>query len=455
MNQILCRVTNFGVAARDGEVLRPAASALALAIPKREKAPTPCGRPGKRFPERSERRCNALTNRRGFRLLLLLVLLAGREARILAQASSESSNDPAVIFREGKEAMQSGQLAVAEADFRRVLVLDPKSGSAHINLGVTYMREKRWDDALTELHAAQALSPDQPGILLNIGLVYYRKNDFAAAVEPFSATLRQQPGSQQARYLLGLCYFFTNQYRQATETLAPLWDQESAKLNYLYVLSIAASKSGNAALQKQAFDRMIAVGQNSPEFHLYLGKAWLAEHDTGKALEEFKAAASAQPNLPLVHYFLGRTYIEQRAYPEAEAELEKDATFEPEFAYNYEDLGILYVLLNQPEKAEKCFQEAIERNNQLVNSFFDLAKLYQDAGRYNEALAMADRAVALAPTSASVHFIRGQILKHLGQSAKANEEFQASAKLFKSFNDRLQQDPAGDQLADAQDAARE
>jgi tetratricopeptide (TPR) repeat protein len=208
-------------------------------------------------------------------------------------------------------------------------------------------------------------------------------------------------------------------------------------------------------LQKQAFDQMLAIGQNTPEFHLYLGKAWLAEHETNKALDEFHAAASARPDLPLAHYFLGRTYLEQRAYPQAEAELRKDIAIEPDFAYSYEDLGILYAQLNQPDKAEQYFREAVVRNHELVNSWFGVAKLYRDAGRYEEALKMLDHAEALAPQSGSVHYTRGQVLAHLGQSAKAREEFESSARLLKSFNDRLQVDPLGDQSADAQDAAQQ
>ena len=411
----------------------------------------------------------------GCQVLLLFMLIGGMPARAAdpayniasvpvafllvpameASSAQASAGDPAAIFHEGKQALESGQLAQAEKDFRRVIALDPKSGAAHVNLGVIYMREKRWDDALAELRKAETLSPHEAGILLNIGLVYYRKNDFASAIEPFSVALRQRPDSTQARYLLGLCYFFTNKYGEAVDTLAPLWDKESAKLNYLYVLSIAASKSSNLSLQKRAFDQMLAVGQNTPEFHLYLGKAWLAEGDTGKALDEFNAAASARPDMPLVHYFLGRTYLERHVYSQAETELQRDVAIEPDFAYDYEDLGALYVLLNQPEKAEPFFRKAIERNNTLVNSYFGLAKLYLDDAHYKEALEMLDHALALAPTSASVHFTRGQVLKHLGQSAKADREFQASARLFKSFNDRLQQDHSGDRSADAQDAAQE
>jgi tetratricopeptide (TPR) repeat protein len=402
-------------------------------------------------------------------LLLLLYWLQGTPAHAFVavpspellpiaaatQASNRLPNDPAVAFHDGKSAMESGRLTRAEEDFRRVIVLDPQSAAAHVNLGVTYMREKRWDDALVELRKAESLSPDEPGIRLNIGLAYYRKSDFDSAIAPFTAALQRAPNSMQARYLLGLCYFFTNKYKEAVDTLAPLWEREAHNLNYLYVISIAASKSSNSVMQKQAFDQMLGIGKNTPEFHLYVGKAWLAEGATNKALEEFQAAASARGDLPLVHYFLGRTYLEQHAYAQAEAELQKDIAIEPDVPYNYEDLGILYAQLSQPDRAERYFRQAIERNNLLVNSYFGLAKLYRKNGRYQEALEMLDRAEVLAPHSASVHYTKGQVLARLGQSAKAHQEFDAAAKLLKSFNDRLQQDPSGDHSADAQDAAQQ
>jgi tetratricopeptide (TPR) repeat protein len=380
-------------------------------------------------------------------------------AFVLMQAGSQvparSGADPAALFHQGMRAMQGGQFALAEDRFRQVIALDPNSAAPYINLGVTYMREKRWDEALAPLHKAELLAPKEAGVPLNIGLAYYRKNDFSAATGPFAASLRLAPDSLQARYLLGLCYFFRSKYSDATETMSPLWEKEATNLNYLYVLSIAASKSSNLVLQKKAFEQMLAVGKDSPEFHLYIGKAWLAEDDTAKALSEFQAAAAARPNLPLVHYFLGRTYLEQHAFTQAEEELTKDVALEPDFAYNYEDLGILYAQQHQSQKAELFFRLAIKRDNTLVNSYVGLAKLYREMNRYQEALDMLDRAELLAPQSASVHYARAQVLARLGQSAKARIEFDAAAKLLQSFNDRLQQDPSGDRAADAQGAAQQ
>lgn len=371
------------------------------------------------------------------------------------QTPDQTGANPAVIFHEGKEALQDGKLALAEEDFKRVITLNPEASAAYVNLAVAYMREKRWESALAELKKADRLSPNEPGIQLNIGLAYYRKNDFASAIKPFSAILQWTPDSHQARYLLGLCYFFRSRYKEASETLAPLWSTESHNLNYLYVVSIAASKSDNAALQQQSFDQMLTVGQNTPEFHLYAGKAWLAEDNTTKALEEFKAASTAQPDLPLVHYLLGRTYLEQHADQLAEAELQKDISIEPDFPYDYEDLGILYARLNQTDRAEHSFRQAITLDQTLVNSYIGVAKLYRTSSRYREALEMLDQAIALAPQSASVHYLRAQMLTHLGEAAKAQEEFDASARLLKSFNDQVQQNLSGDRTADAQHAAQQ
>lgn len=388
---------------------------------------------------------------------------SGRSARLETDASAETQSavsehagkDAAAIFREGKTALQTGQLAAAEDDFRQVIVLDPKSGPAHINLGVAYMRDKHWDEALEEFRQAQKLSPQEAGVLLNIGLVYYRKGEFSTAIEPLTKAVERMPDSTQARYLLGLCSFFVNQYGQASETLAPLWDKESTNLNYLYVVSIAASKSGNPTLQDRSYNQMLSVGRDTPEFHMYLGKARLAEGDTGRALDEFRAALACRPDLPLVHYFLGRTYLERHTYPDAIGELELQVAADPSFAYSYEDLGILSAQQDEPTKAEHYFLEAIQRNKNLVNSYFGLAKVYRESGRAPEALDMLNHAVDIVPQSASLHFTKGQVLKQLGRSSEARREFDLAAALHKSFNDRLQQDHSADTAADAEAAAQE
>jgi len=385
-------------------------------------------------------------------LRLLVCLWAAGGA--LGQTTPIAQPDARAVFKDGAEALRAGQLAKAEEDFRRVIKLDPAATAAHIDLGVAYMREKKWSDALGELRRAEQMSPQEPGIKLNLGLAYYKQSQFSSAIEPLSAAVLLAPNAVQARYLLGLCYFFQRSYAPAVSTLEPLWESESSNLNYLYVLSVAAHKSTNAAVEQRAFGQMLTVGQNTAEFHLFAGKALLAEGSHDQAAKEFRAAIAAQPNLPMAHYFLGRTYLERRDFPLAEAEFKKDAELEPDLPYNYEDLARLYAETNLISKAELNYRHALTLDKTLADSYFGLAKLYRDSGRWADALRMLDSAVDLAPESSSVHYLRATALTHLGDKAGARREFAETAQLNAQTH-RQQQPYRGDEVADAQRAAPE
>src|ERR1700690_271444 len=142
-------------------------------------------------------------------------------------AAHVSAIDPQAAFAKGQAALNSGDLAAAEAAFRRVLAVDPQSGAAYANLGVIAMRRKEWDHALALLLKAETLEPKMSGIRLNIGLVKYRRGDYAGAIPALASVVRDQPDSQQARYLVGLCHIFTEHYAEAVTVLEPLWPQMS------------------------------------------------------------------------------------------------------------------------------------------------------------------------------------------------------------------------------------
>lgn len=361
----------------------------------------------------------------------------------------------ATAFRLGVTALAAGDLDQAEHDFRLVARLDPSSGSAHANLGVVQMRRRNWDGALAELKKASALSPQMVGIRLNIGLAYYHKGDFSAAISEFATVLQHDNDSIQARYLLGLCYFFTGGYKPAVDTLAGLWDQQSGNLTYLYVLGSAANKAKDTALELKAFQRMAEVGEGSPLFLLYSGKAALGKQDFTAAERELRAAVAAQPRLPMAHYFLARALSEQHRPQEAREQLLEDIAIEPDVPWSYDELGRACLELGLSVEAEAAFRQAVERDKTLSTAYLGLAGIYRDAGRYQEELGMLDRAGSLQAHSASIHFMRGKALMNLHQTERAREEFRIASRLQRTYYDGLAQPDAGIQAAEAQTAIPE
>lgn len=364
------------------------------------------------------------------------------------------TQDPEAVrrqaFEAGEAAMRSGKLAEAEKKFLEIVAATPQDVGAHANLGVIYMRQKKWKRALEELETAEKLAPQIPGIRLDIGLVYYREGEFHKAIAPFESVLHDQPDSAQARHLVGICYLSDERYADAANVLEPLWASSNSDLSYLYVLSVAAGKAGRHDLEERALARLLEVGQNSPVLHLMLGKAYLNRGDDDQALAELEKAAEGDPKLPMVHYNIGIIYKRGHEYEKAKQEFLKDAAVEPDVAYNYDELGNACLALEQNAEARGYFDQALQRNSRIPTSWYGLAKIDKAEKRYAQALKALDAAGALDAKSASVHYLRAQILMQLGRRQEAQTEFAAVQRLHQETTDKLEQQISGGKYRDPQ-----
>jgi len=291
------------------------------------------------------------------------------------------------------------------------------------------MRRKQWTKALEMLRQAEHMLPEVAGIRLNIGLAYYRQNEFLLAIPVFESVVPDQPDALQPRYLLGQCYFFAERWADAADTLEPLWPRESTQLNYLYVLSIAAHRAGRKELDERATAQLVRVGEGSPEYHLFMGKAHLNLEQYDLALEDLQAAAAADSRLPFVHFNLGLTYLKKQDYERSRDEFLKDATVEPDLALDYDELGDVYALMQQDSDAEKNYRDALRLDPRLVSSQVGLAKVYQREEKYTQALAAIDSAGKLDPDRTDIHYLRGQILLHLGRKVEGQKELEAAVRI--------------------------
>jgi tetratricopeptide (TPR) repeat protein len=353
---------------------------------------------------------------------IVIALPTPQEATKTAPAAA-----PAQLFQRGQAALDRGDLNAAEDDFRGVLRLDPEAGAAYANLGVVYMRRKQWDQALAMLQKAAKKLPQLTGVRLNIGLAYFRQNEFLQAIPPLESVVRDQPDALQPRYLLGLCYFFADHWADAAATLEPLWDQESQHFPYLYVLSNAAHRAGRQDLDDRAAAQLIKLGNGSAEYHLFAGKYHLNLDQYDRAIAEFEAAAAVDPRLPFVHFNLGFAHLKKQELAQARDEFLKDAQVEPDLGLNYDELGEVYWLMQDDKNAESSYREALRLDPRLVNSRLGLARIYQRQQKYSRAIEQLDVALKVDPARTEVHYVRGQVLLHLGRKDEAKKEMEAAA----------------------------
>jgi tetratricopeptide (TPR) repeat protein len=374
------------------------------------------------------------------RLRFLIPAIFGLVWAGIAAGGTESVE---ALYARGGAALAKGNLPAAEEAFRKVLAVVPNDVGAHANLGVVYMRERRWDRSRAELETARKLAPQVTGIRLNLGLVWYRQGFYRRAIPEFESVVKDDPGSLQARELLGLSYLFAGRYADSASMLDSMWSAGNGDVNYLYALTVAAGEAGQNQLAEKATARLLEVGNDSAELHLFAGKAYLARLLPDEAIVELNKAAALNPRLAFVHYNLGEAYKQRRDLDKARAEFEADLAIEPDVAYNYDELGTVIAAQGDVATAERYFRAAVKRDPTLASSWYGLGKIYRQRKDYAKALDAFNHAAALDARSTSVLYQRAQVLMALGRRTDAQQDLAKMRQIQQSEDDRLEQQISG------------
>jgi len=117
------------------------------------------------------------------------------------------------------------------------------------------------------------------------------------------------------------------------------------------------------------------------------------------------------------------TYLKKQDYPRARDEFLKDAAVEPDLALDYDELGDVNWLMQDDRDAETSYREALRRDPRLVNSHLGLAKIYQRQQKFAPALVEINAAVKLDPARTDIHYVRGQLLLHMGRKEEAKRKW--------------------------------
>jgi len=175
-------------------------------------------------------------------------------------------------------------------------------------------------------------------------------------------------------------------YEQAValdSTFALAWARRSQTHSGMYVLGAPKPEDLEAALA--AAQRVVTLAPESPEAHLAMGKYYEAAGDRTRALEQYTQGQRLSPNNADL---LG-----------AEAFVEEG--------------------LSRWDAAEEHYRRALVLDPGSVSTPRRLARVLAWRRRYPEALAMADRAIALAPTNLVIVLTKVEIYLQQGDLAGA------------------------------------
>lgn len=124
---------------------------------------------------------------------------------ILLLVSSGFSQSNRSTLNEGVDKYDEKKYTDAEVDFRKVVESSPKSFEANYNLGNTYYKQEKYDEAIKSYQSAFENAKDNESrakIFHNVGNSLLKSNKIEQSVEAYKNALKFNPNDQDTKYNL-------------------------------------------------------------------------------------------------------------------------------------------------------------------------------------------------------------------------------------------------------------
>lgn len=166
------------------------------------------------------------------------------------------------------------------------------------------------------------------------------------------------------------------------------------------------------------------------EGHLRLGRYFLENDVTGRAVSEFEAAVRLAPERAEAHYNLGNALRLWGDAPGAEKALRKALEIQPRFPETHFVLGLLFGdRVGSEHLGLSEFEAAIAQKPSYAEAHFNIGIIHWKAGETERALAAFRRAAKENPESAEYRVRLAQTLAQLDQVMEAIAELKRAVAL--------------------------
>ncbi|MFN7992509.1 MAG: tetratricopeptide repeat protein [Bryobacteraceae bacterium] len=171
--------------------------------------------------------------------------------------------------------------------------------------------------------------------------------------------------------------------------------------------------------------------RNGAHFTLAMSYVELKRNDWARA--ELAHLEREKPTEPLYPYWLARLDYDDQRFGESLAKFTKAIEADPRFVRAYDGLGLVNQALGDLETAERSYLKANRLNREQGSKFawpaLNYGKMLRDNGRYAEARAFLQEALAIDPSLPRAHYELGRLEESLAETDAAIADFRTSSSL--------------------------
>ncbi len=376
------------------------------------------------------------------------------------KAIAAAPESPQAWVTRGDLAFERGDLAAAEAAYRKVLGfkhadwLPQERFYARVRLAGALARQHKYDDALASIevlekeapkqprphflhatvlyqqgHLDKAVEqlqlvlqadPDNPHAQLLMGAVNYAKGNDGQAQMYLSNVMGMDPDNVPARKLLALTLYRQGRSQQALATLRPAVPGQPSDARLLAMLQKAVASDAGMPGRKAS---VAAASSTSPAAHRAASRmmAQLRDKHPDKAVETAAAFAADHPDDSAAHLLYGTALVADNQLDRAREEYEKATSLDPDNVAALLSLGGVDSLQRKYKSAESRFRSVLDVDPKNVEAMVALGRLAAMQGDKAAAIKQLRQAIAKVPGSTKAHAALIMLYTRNGQFDQASK----------------------------------
>lgn len=310
--------------------------------------------------------------------------------------------------------MQEGLDSEVTALVNEVLAEDPRDEQALMIRASRFIENQKFDDAIADLRTVLKVSPDSASALLMLGRAHDLSGSPELADDVYASAFhvsRYLPeyGLPYAKYLLRI-----QRTESAVEVLQEALITQPNHLDSLTLLAKIRIGQGDWVQAQALVDRIAALEKAESISKQIQGAVYAGQQDYRRSIRAFKEAHQAAPSSTQPMFSLVQVYL--RAGKEAEAMSFLQSVLAVNESNNDARLmmGQLFAIQGEEAKAEKVFNEVIERDPSNVVAYGDVARLNIGRNNLEKSMYVLDAGLVRNPGDFGLTILKASVLERQG-----------------------------------------
>lgn len=271
----------------------------------------------------------------------------------------------------------------------RLLIKDnPKFLEAYELLGRAYFLNNQMELAIDILKKGLQISSDDPVLNFLLAKIYFQKQDFEKSQYYLNRVLAINRNDPKALLLLGDIYFAQGNLKEAKKIYLKAISSSSDNEQAYYKLALLEKEQGHFEDAIFYLQNALQINKTFVEAFTELVNLYLSRQRYKQALSEshkfLKMVAGEKQALVLVT--LGKIYQQMGDWKKAEESFWEAIYLNPGFPDSYLNLLELYKQKFGDQAAENFEKKLEEKVGNSTHGWLLLASLYEEEGRYKEAI---------------------------------------------------------------------